>query len=440
MEVIKLEQLSTSLRGIELEVTENRRISALDAYYKYGNDLTGRGFLLGCLPYSANCITLYLLNPKTKRINLVSVNEHSEIRKAGFRTRKLPTLMRAYKPDYRSMLCRVGMQLGADPEIFVVDGNDKIIPAFTFLKSKKASNLLYYDGFQAEFTCGIHNCLSFLVDEVHERLDSLHRRAKVQNGKLTLKNVLPVAQNVLVATAPEHVELGCMPSMNAYGLRGRPVPDPYALRYRFAGGHIHFGFTDSHELNKLPQMQDAVRALDGIVGLIGVSLAANIDNPLRREFYGLAGEYRLPAHGLEYRSLSNFWLAAPPITHLIYDVSRIALSLGLKGAYDLVWKAKEGEVIEAINGSDVKLARRILRDNRDVLKNIIKQVYSYRDAAQKTAFDVAMDGMEYLIKDPTDIVGNWRLEKPWAGHTNADRNDFNHASTNLVDRGEKYVG
>jgi hypothetical protein len=47
----------------------------------------------------------------------------------------------------------------------------------------------------------------------------------------------------------------------------------------------------------------------------------------RRQIYGRAGEYRLPDHGLEYRTLSNFWLRAYPLFSLVMGLSRLAVSV-----------------------------------------------------------------------------------------------------------------
>ena len=47
----------------------------------------------------------------------------------------------------------------------------------------------------------------------------------------------------------------------------------------------------------------------------------------RRKVYGRAGEYRLPPHGLEYRTLGNFWLRAYPLMALVMGLTRIAVGV-----------------------------------------------------------------------------------------------------------------
>ena len=88
----------------------------------------------------------------------------------------------------------------------------------------------------------------------------------------------------------------------------------------------------------------------------------------RREVYGRAGEHRLPKYGLEYRTLSNFWLRSYPLYSLIFGLARQAvyvLNTPCK-AYNPLnhWDAAEAllkhvdlaKVEQAINTNDAALA------------------------------------------------------------------------------------
>jgi hypothetical protein len=62
--------------------------------------------------------------------------------------------------------------VGSDPELFVVDGQGEMIPAFKFLPSaaeaKATHKKLFWDGFQAEMIpCNSGEfCLNLLMDDI----------------------------------------------------------------------------------------------------------------------------------------------------------------------------------------------------------------------------------------------------------------------------------
>lgn len=99
---------------------------------------------------------------------------------------------------------------------------------------------------------------------------------------------------------------GCSPDFNAHRQgQAWPTITPEALiedggAWRFAGGHIHLGY----EVKGIPEY--VVAALcDVWLGLPSIGLD---EQGMRRELYGQAGRYRPTPYGIEYRTLSNFWI------------------------------------------------------------------------------------------------------------------------------------
>lgn len=329
------------------------------------------------------------------------------------------------------MLWKDGFSLGTDPEIFVRDGND-LVPAFEFLPDKKnpkrfevfheiGDNLpnncfanVFWDGFQAEFNCGAESCIAWIPDRVRCGLIGVLSEARLfrPNAKLTTQNVFQIPVATLRATNDEHVMLGCDASLNAYGMMGKHVDNPRKLRYRFAGGHLHFGLNTEFQKVSQEDAEKIVRYLDQILGVWAVGAAASIDNPIRREYYGLAGEFRLPPHGLEYRTLSNFWFAHPGITNLVFMMGRTILHSDLKHLDS--WVAHPQETVEAINNCDVKKARKLLTDNATVFKQMFLNYGCLGDAILK----LALNGIESAVKDIEDFDKNWKLDgqEKWIGH------------------------
>lgn len=316
------------------------------------------------------------------------------------------------------------LTLGADPEIFIFSGN-QLIPAYMFLPPKGEGVKQYWDGFQAEWKYdhdGAH-CQNNLVKYTRENLISLDQKAKKfdANARLSLVTVVRVPQVVLDNADPRHVELGCQPSYNAYRLKGEPVYDPRKLKYRFAGGHMHFGTW----LRK-PDYLKIVKTLDSILGVWAVGVARHIDNPVRRQYYGLAGEYRKPyykgkedifgllegeGYGVEYRSLSNWWLASPAVMQLTWDIGRLCVRLA-SSKYGNLWAGNEQETIETINHCAANQADRIMKRNEPMFRWMLGQVYKSPKAIEQ-AIKVSQQGLECLVPEIENFKKNWHFDEQW---------------------------
>lgn len=306
------------------------------------------------------------------------------------------------------------LTLGADPEMFLFSGN-KLIPAYEFLPAKGDGHMMYWDGFQAEWKYnheGAH-CQNNLVLYTRENLKKLEKLAKAKDpqARLSLTNVVRIPKDTLETAHPLHVELGCQPSWNAYKMRGEAVINPRKLAYRFAGGHMHFGTWTPYR----PNYEKIVKTLDSILGVWSVGVAQHMDNSIRRKYYGLAGEYRKPkyaaGYGVEYRVLSNFWLASPSILQLTWDIGRMCVRLA-GSRYGKLWAGNEAETIDVINNCDHDRARKILARNAPMFTWMLKQVYR-RPESIKKAFDVCNQGLESIVPNPDDFKKNWHFADEW---------------------------
>lgn len=333
--------------------------------------------------------------------------------------------------------------VGSDPEIFVVDENNKVIPSYEFLKGKDNPDLtgtyadfkirgntyssnekqkMFWDGFQAEFNTSGESCLAWVCDSTMIGLQSILRSAKRfnPNARLTIQTTIDIDNDVLQSAKPEHVEFGCMPSLNAYGMSGIKA-DGRSVPFRSAGGHIHFGI----EKLKKTKAKEYVKALDKILGVACVSLFNTYDDPRRRTMYGLAGEYRLPAHGLEYRTLSNAWLSHPVIMNLVFEISRKVIA-SVDEEYIQFWDSTEEETIRCINTCDVDLAREILARNKNNIINLLNNIYSVRySGTSESIYKILMLGMQSIVENPDDIKSNWSFENRYKGHCDAEGMQLN---------------
>lgn len=339
----------------------------------------------------------------------------------------------------------IGMSMGCDPEIFVTHKDGSIFPAWEFMpceadalkaikewQDKSIGGVLavapdsstcldtlpaYWDGVQAEFAPWGKSCLETLHYGTRAGLAEVLRyaREKDKGAKLILPSVVELPEDIRKNSKDEHIQFRCSQSYNIYQDSGDGVPDAREYKYRCAGGHIHLGFTRKFTA---PGIEQIVRGLDGILGVAGVSLAAGIDNAERRHTYGRAGEFRLPAHGIEYRVLSNFWLSHPAIAMLVFELGRATVRLAESGLFNLCWLASEQETRDVINNCDVEGARKILQRNAQVLAGMLAAIWPEKDIVrpkalatkmQKLALETIFNGIETVIKQPSDIEGNWKL-------------------------------
>lgn len=383
----------------------------------------------------------YIMNyivPATRQRGIVDVPQDFELNELeGTRGQELNSEFKKILTDEPwRLMRRLSCTIGADPEIFVTTskgGVKTVVPAWTFLGSKADPDEyhsdphrgnVYWDGFQAEFTTpGTLTCLMQFADCIRLGLQRIQKKAP-EGANLDLASVVPVDPEVLENAKEEHVAFGCAPSRNVYGLKGNSQ-EGRVVPYRFAGGHIHFGLPD----NAKGEITDRiVRNLDTVLGVSCVSMFANYDSPIRRQYYGQAGEHRLPPHGLEYRVLSNAWLAHPVITHLVFDMARAVAGLAMENL-DIAnfWQADEKETLEAIMNHDVALARSILNRNKaGFLALMTSAGSSYNDTkAKDIAWKTWTNGLDSLVKDPTNFKKNWSLG---AGGSWPYRQDLNFAT------------
>lgn len=306
-----------------------------------------------------------------------------------------------------------GCQNGTDPEVFVVDEDDVIIPAFTFLPSKTEGNP-FWDGFQAEFTTTQTHCLSYLVDDIRGKLKNTISKAKEYNkhAKLTWKSVLDIPYHIMEQANPTHLELGCAPSLNIYGTEVN-MPDPATLPFRFAGCHLHFGLLQKSKQS----IEKMIKSLDSFFGIISIALLQGMEDPRRRLYYGLAGEYRLPKHGIEYRTPSSALLAHPALFHLCYDLARASLYLGLSSIlFHSDMQLDDERVIDIINTYDVEEAKKYLKKRKIITIAVLGKIYPNADSSK--LFNLIMNGfMNYI--DISDMEKNWKLPSniTWISHS-----------------------
>jgi len=138
----------------------------------------------------------------------------------------------------------------------------------------------------------------------------------------------------------------------------------------------------------------------------------------RRRYYGLPGEYRLPKHGLEYRTLSNFWLRAYPLYDLMSGLALLAISMIHTTIVnpmddiemDVMGKVDLEKLILAIRANDASMAWENWEHVRNFVKTYVegKNFVVGPDNIEKTEAALKSFETEGLEKFfPTDPLEVW---------------------------------
>lgn len=278
------------------------------------------------------------------------------------------------------------MRLGCDPEFFFtkdgkVVGSEKAIPEVGF---DTGGARLVRDGVQVEINPAPDTCRAYLVNNIAQAFRQIAKVMSEKGLEASFDRRIKMDREELLSLAPEARQLGCAPSISHYDknfdiaklVRGR------VTKGRSAGGHIHIGvdgYSDSYQPYEAvrERVDQLIPLLDVVVGNTWVIWDKDPSNATRRKLYGRAGECRLPSHGgVEYRTLSNFWLQHEALVSLVFGMVRWAASVVIDNAHTktILDCVDPKDIVRAINKNDVDLAT----SNWEKVKPVVKEVCGTR--------------------------------------------------------------
>ena len=316
---------------------------------------------------------------------------------------------------------------GSDPEGFFRRNDGKILGSERILPEEGLKAGEYYkpwvvrDGIQFELNPQNSVTTGGLGAQIKASLKLLNNRmVGYPNVHPSFDGVVEVDRDELDALSEKSRVLGCTPSLNRYGEKPITV-DVKTYRKRSGGGHIHLGLPEpirSAKGNSLVDYRhDLVTYLDVFTGNTCVLLDRDPNAAERRENYGRAGEYRLTSYGLEYRTLSNFWMRNFSLMSLAFGMTHIAISIldgHLKNVHDYESELEQvinlDRVIEAIDKNDANLARLNFEALVPFLRTHLPKagfVLTPTNIDKFLTFTTAVqaDGFDRFF--PTDVVNHW---------------------------------
>lgn len=249
--------------------------------------------------------------------------------------------------------------IGADPELFVTDEHG-IIPAVGMIGGTKEQPLpckcgaLQEDNVLAEFN--IDPCQT--AEDFYEKVTTVMGclRAAVINHtpgtSLVVQSSHDFDIDTLFMAGEQALRFGCDPDLNCWTGEMNPAPDGMAT-LRTAGGHVHIGYDNPDPATSFL----VAKMCDYLLGVPSVILDGD---KLRRGMYGQAGACRIKAYGVEYRSLSNFWLQSRDYCDWVFTQAKRAIE-DLDSLDYLISKVPPNRVQKCINTSNEKTAKSIIK-------------------------------------------------------------------------------
>lgn len=304
---------------------------------------------------------------------------------------------------------------GGDPEAFL-EVNGEVVGSEHYVPENgsylDAGCKLVRDGVQVEIQLSPEHG----APPMYYALRALKHDFLPEGVTFSMRECVEVSDQEMGRLSHKSRVLGCSPSLNIY--TGPSVVDvPPYFRTRSAGGHVHIGLKPPIWGGGADERRSLIPILDWVVGNTCVMLNPGPDQATRRKVYGKAGEYRLPSHGVEYRTLSNFWLKGMALSEVVFSLTAFAVdvwheTLLSKGtlADQLMKDFSVDDVTKAINENDVALAKK----NFELIAPFILEHGREEDSLNRDTLKSFYDNVDCLATmfDPTTTLERWCLSQP----------------------------
>lgn len=247
------------------------------------------------------------------------------------------------------------MMLGCDPEIFLVDAAGAFVSAIGKIGgSKQAPRRLplgegyavQEDNVALEFNIPPAQTSNEFVDHIKRVKDFLSQEVNEMGLKFSQASATQFPIHELFH--PAAMEFGCDPDYNAWTGKVNPRPKATDETLRSCGGHVHIGY-------KFNNKAEAINLIKYVDLMAGVPSVLMDNGQLRKNLYGKEGAYRFKPYGVEYRTLSNFWIFSDDLIKWVWRaVQRSIDEYEMKRIDINKWGS---HIHQAISGNDKDMAR-----------------------------------------------------------------------------------
>ena len=263
----------------------------------------------------------------------------------------------------------MALTVGCDPEVFFHNGTEHV-PAIGLVGGTKEEprpvpfGAVQEDNVMAEFNITPASNADGFAHNVYMVLNTIE---EIANANACMVSEYPSATfNKKYLKSEQAKTFGCDPDFDAWKLgEVRKVPRLRNSGVRCAGGHVHVGFL-ADDPEGLGFRLELVQTMDLFLGLWGVF---HDRDRIRRKYYGQAGAFRPKPYGIEYRTLSNFWIMSNGTRHEVFVRTQAAVLFWQKHRstdfYYTVLPKLGSKIRAAIKLGDVELAMTIINILKD---------------------------------------------------------------------------
>lgn len=259
------------------------------------------------------------------------------------------------------------IKLGCDPEAFLIDINGQLKSSIGLIGGSKEAPrplLTLGDGYAVqednvalEFNIPPAEGRSQFVESIQGTLKYLTDMVKGDYG-FTISELSAASFPMEELASPEAFIFGCDPDFNAWTKAVNPKPAAEDKALRSCGGHVHVGYDRS-----LAAGTDIIQHMDLHLGVPSVLMDKG---QLRKQLYGKAGAYRDKSYGVEYRTLSNFWIFNNRLIEWVWN--NTSRSVAAAESRLAISEEDKTDIISAINDNDVAIAEKLVKKfNLDVV-------------------------------------------------------------------------
>ena len=265
------------------------------------------------------------------------------------------------------------LKIGADPELFFIDKNKIPRSAIGLIGGTKDSPLyisskghaVQEDNVMVEFNIPASTTEKEFVDNINYVLKYLKHNGNLLGYDLLIKASAVFDKSELKSEKAK--QFGCEPDFDVYSLSENLSCSPSTIKNtRVCGGHIHIGYDNPD----IETSFNIIKMMDITLGLESLFLDKDT---VRRNFYGNAGCFREKPYGIEYRTLSNFWIENDDLKKWAFNNANLAIQLINNNEHEELINKYSHKVQLAINDSDKSLAGYLLNEIKEKinLKTIV---------------------------------------------------------------------
>ena len=251
------------------------------------------------------------------------------------------------------------MRLGCDPEIFLKDAAGGLVASCGLIGGTKeaprplpigAGYAVQEDNVAIEFNTPPASSSDEFVNHINTAMTYLRNEIAGQGLVFGTESAALFPKHQLMH--PAALVFGCDPDYNAWTRQTNPRPKAEDETLRSAGGHIHIG--DIGDLSP-DDMVLIIKLMDLYAGVPSVLM----DNGIKRkELYGKRGAFRPKPYGIEYRTLSNFWVFESRLVDWAWKATSLAVD---------AWHNKninpdeeDGAILDAIDNNNQNAAKYLI--------------------------------------------------------------------------------